>query len=90
MVFLVAIVFFTINLILAFLAITQTLAIILNIIATMALITFLIISIKYNTINLPKCFGGNKSFIDLYKDTKNNNEEPEQDKNKAEKIKNDD
>ena len=56
----------------------------------MALITFLIISIKYNTINLPKCFGGNKSFRDLYKDTKNNNEEPEQDKNKAEKIKNDD
>ena len=79
--------FFAVNLILAFLAITQTLAIILDAIATVAFITFLIISIKYDTINLPKCWGGNKSFIDLYQNTKNNNEEPEKDKNTTEKDK---
>ena len=65
-IFLAAVIFFTINLILEFLAISQTLAIILAAIATIALVASLVISIKNDVINKPACLGGEKSFIDLY------------------------
>ena len=74
--FLVAVIFFTINLILAFLAISQTLAIILAAIATIALVIFLAIGIKNDVINKPQCLGGEKSFIDLYQNKVENIEAP--------------
>ena len=76
-IFLAAMIFFTINLILAFLAISQTLAIILAAIATIALVIFLAIGIKNDVINKPTCLGGEKSFIDLYQNKGERKEEPE-------------
>ena len=70
-IFLAAVIFFTINLILA-----QTLAIILATIVTIALVAFLAISIKNDVINKPTCLGGEKSFIDLYQNKVENIEKP--------------
>ena len=75
-IFLAAVIFFTINLIFAFLAISQTLAIILATIVTIALVIFLAIGIKNDVINKPQCLGGAKSFIDLYQNKVENIEEP--------------
>ena len=75
-IFLAAVIFFTINLILGFLAISQALAIILATIVTIALVAFLAISIKNDVINKPTCLGGEKSFIDLYQNVENIKEEP--------------
>ena len=75
-IFLAAVIFFTINLILGFLAISQTLAIILATIVTIALVASLAISIKNDVINKPQCLGGAKSFIDLYQNVENIKEEP--------------
>ena len=80
-IFLAAVIFFAINLILEFLAITQMLATILIVLATIVFSIFLAISIENNVINNSTCFGGKKSFIDLYQDEENKKQVPEQNRN---------
>ena len=72
------IIFFTINLIFAFLAISQTLTIILAAIAAISLVASLVISIKNDVINRPTCLGREKSFIDLSQNKEAKKEVPDQ------------
>ena len=67
-VFLAAVIFFAINVILEFLVITPTSAIVLATFTITAFLISLAISIKNDVINKPQFFSGKKSFIDLYQD----------------------
>ena len=68
----------SINLIFAFLAISQTLTIILAAIAAISLVASLVISIKNDVINRPTCLGREKSFIDLSQNKEAKKEVPDQ------------
>ncbi len=57
-----------IDIIFSFLALAKFLSIILIIITLAIFIVSWVISVKYDVINLPKCLGGNKSFLDVYED----------------------
>ena len=84
-VFLTAVIFFAMNFILAFFALEKILAIVLSALTTIAFVTFLAISIKNDVINKPQFFGGKKSFINLYQNEEDKEEEPELDEINKEK-----
>ena len=83
--FLTAVIFFAMNFILAFFALEKILAIVLSALTTIAFVTFLAISIKNDVINKPQFFGGKKSFINLYQNEEDKEEEPELDEINKEK-----
>lgn len=65
-IFSVSTILFAVNLIVFFLTIVGFIAILAFAISAVVLLLFFVTSIKCNAINRPKCFGGKKSFLDIY------------------------